>query len=46
MSGVLEVGFFPNAALFSDVPDARLRILCLPLGGRRHGAAVTDEGRE
>ena len=33
MSGVLKVGFFPNAAsFFLDVPDVRLRILCLPLG--------------
>ena len=30
--------FFPNAApFFPDVPDVRLRILCLPLG---EGAAI------
>ena len=40
MSGVLAAGFFPNAAPFFDVPDVRLRILCLPLG---EGAGRADE---
>ena len=33
MSGGTDSGAFsPMPRLFSDVPDVRLRILCLPLG--------------
>ena len=43
MSGVLKVGFFPNAApFFLTYPTYPLP----SLGGRWHGVAVTDEGKE
>ena len=37
MSGGTGSGLFPMPRLFSDAPDVRLRILCLPLG---EGAAI------
>ena len=38
MSGGTGSGLFPQCrTFFSDVPDVRLRILCLPLG---EGAAI------
>ena len=41
MSGGTGSGLFSNAApFFPDVPDVRLRILCLPLG---EGAGRADE---
>ena len=43
MSGGTGSGLFPQCRTFFDVPDVRLRILCLPLRGRWHGIAVTDE---
>ena len=40
MSGGCWQQFFLMPRLFSDVPDVRLRILCLPLG---EGAGRADE---
>ena len=40
MSGGTGSGLFPQCRTFFDVPDVRLRILCLPLG---EGAGRADE---